>query len=283
MEHPINLIIAGVAVGVGLYAAEVTNYPLTIAESTHVVPEAGVDIPVRWGDMGKRLVEVGAIDAETFEALYRERGELPQGVEQLLRENTEGRLKITPENSALLLNLLWALGLANKNPILEDKTEMMNPAYGGEGNFASTGGWTVANGDAMQHYNRHILVSLSPDQQKLVDSVSKNIYRPCCDNSVHFPDCNHGLAMLGLLELMASQGVNEAEMYKAALDMNVYWFPDTYSTIVQYLTQNGVEWKSVEPREILSKKYSSASGYAKIVAAVEIRQGGNSSGSQCSV
>src|SRR3989344_1353776 len=94
-----------------------------------------------------------------------------------------------------LLNLLWAFGLANKNPILEDASEMMNPGYGGAGNFASTGGWTVAKGNAMGHYNMYALVTLSPEQQALVDRVSRNIYRPCCGNSTHFPDCNHGMAM----------------------------------------------------------------------------------------
>ena len=45
------------------------------------------------------------------------------------------------------------------------------------------------------------------------------VYRPCCDNATHFPDCNHGMAMLGLLELMAAQGASEEEMFAAARDV----------------------------------------------------------------
>ena len=72
----------------------------------------------------------------------------------------------------------------------------------------------------MDHYSRHTLIKLTQKQQALVDTVSRGIYRPCCGNSAHFPDCNHGMAMLGLLERMASQGASEQDMWKAALTVN---------------------------------------------------------------
>jgi len=83
--------------------------------------------------------------------------------------------------------------------------------------------------------------------------------------------------MLGLLELMASQGASEQEMWKAALAVNSYWFPDTYLTIATYMKNKSVEWKDVKPEEILGINYSSGSGYAKIVSQVskpEQQQGG---------
>jgi len=243
-----------------------------------VTPLAGVELPVRWNDLGVRLVESGVIDRGRWIELY---GSLSEEERHLLDGNSPEKLRITRENAPYLLNLLWALGLANKNPILEDKTEMMNPEYGGASNFASTGGWTIGKGDPMDHYNMHSLTPLTPGQQDRVDRVARGIYRPCCGNPVHFPDCNHGMAMLGLLELMASQDVSEEEMYKAALAVNSYWFPDTYQTIAQYLAQSGVEWSSLKPQEILGAKYSGASGFAKIVAAVETHQGGG--GSSCGV
>ena len=278
---PISIVIAGVAVGIGLYASGATGGARPIAGAAEITPQKGVELPATWGNLGRQLIAVGAIDAESFEALYREDGKVPHDIEKLLKGEASVRLKITPENSAALLNLLWALGLANKNPILEDKMEMMNPVYGGAENFASTGGWTIAKGDPMGHYNMHSLAPLTPEQQGIVDRVARGIYRPCCGNSVHFPDCNHGMAMLGLLELMASQGVSEEEMYKAALAVNSYWFPDTYQTIAQYLAQSGVEWSSLKPQEILGAKYSGASGFAKIAAAVETHQSGG--GSSCEV
>ena len=240
-----------------------------------VLPPDGVILPVRWNDLGKKLVDAGAIDADQFKAIYEDRSAFTDEYESLLLGENNGQLKITNENSGYLLNLLWALGLANKNPIL-DTGEMTNPAYGGAQNFASTGGWTLAKGNTMDHYSAHQLFSLTPEQQDLVDKVSNGIYRPCCGNSTHFPDCNHGMAMLGLLELMASQGVSEEDMWKAALVVNSYWFPDTYLTIATYMNNQGVDWQNINPQEVLGADYSSASGYKRVLSQVTPpeRQGG---------
>jgi len=246
-----------------------------------VLPSGGVILPVTWGNLGSRLASVGAIDAEKLEALYVERGEFTEEYRALLLEQSRGRLKMTEENSGYLLNLFWALGLASKNPIL-DSGEMKDSRYGGAENFASTAGWTIAKGNPMEHFSRHKFFNLTPSQQELVEKVSRGIYRPCCGNSTHFPDCNHGMAMLGLLELMASQGVGEEEMWKAALAVNSYWFPDTYLTIAAYMKNKGVEWQNVEPREMLGAKYSSAQGYAKVASQV-VAPRGQSGGSGCGV
>ena len=76
------------------------------------------------------------------------------------------------------------------------------------------------------------------------------------------------MAMLGLLELMASQGVGEQDIYKTALAVNSYWFPDTYLTIATYMQQKGTAWKDVSPQEMLSAPYSSSSGYRDISSQV---------------
>jgi len=245
-----------------------------------VLPSDGVILPVSWGDLGTRLVSVGAIDGEKLKAIYDQRGSFTDEYKNLLLGKNEGKLKITQDNSGFLLNLFWALGLASKNPIL-DSGEMTNPRYGGAQNFASTAGWAIAQDNPMDHYSQHRFFNLTPEQQTLVDKVSKGIYRPCCGNSTHFPDCNHGMAMLGLLELMASQGVSEQDMWKAALAVNSYWFPDIYMTIATHMKNKGVEWKDTDPREMLGIDYSSASGYRRIAAQVKTPQqqeGGNGCG-----
>ena len=146
---------------------------------------------------------------------------------------------------------------------------MMDLRYGGAENFASTGGWAIAKGNTMDHYSRHEFIKLTLEQQKLVEEVSKNIYRPCCDNPTYFPDCNHGMAMLGLLELLASQGVSESDMYKIALAVNSYWFPDAYLTIAKYLKEKkNIDWEDANPKEILGRNYSSASGYQQVLKQV---------------
>ncbi|HCR52606.1 TPA: hypothetical protein DIV48_03125 [Candidatus Kaiserbacteria bacterium] len=268
---PLSIIAAGALVAMAIQYAPPpgSTAPAQATElEESVLPPAGVVLPITWGDLGARLAEVGAIDVAKLEALYKERGGFSSEYRKLLEKNANDAIVITSWNAGYLLNLFWALGLANKNPILEDASEMLNPVYEGAGNFASTGGWTLANGSAMSHYNMHALVLLTAEQQALVDRVSRNIFRPCCGNSTHFPDCNHGMAMLGLLELMASQGVSEEDMYKMALAVNSYWFPDTYLTIARYMQQRNVAWKDVSPKDVLGAKYSSASGFANISSQV---------------
>jgi len=251
--------------------------------SQNITPAEGVILPAKWGDLGAKMASVGVIDKSKLEELYDSRGGLNDEERKLMEGLDNGYLKITPENSGFVLNLLWALGLGNKNEIL-DNGPMTDKKYGGAGGFASTGGWTLADGDparngagAMNHYSKHRFIVLTPEQQILVERVSKGIYRPCCGNSVYFPDCNHGMAMLGLLELMASQGVSEEEMYKAALALNSYWFPDTYLTIAKYLKSQGKDWNKTDPKEILGYNYSSGPGYQKLLEKIknpEVKGGG---------
>ena len=225
------------------------------------------------------MASVGVINKAKLEELYASRGGLNDEERKLLERLDNGYLRITPENSGFVLNLLWALGLGNKNEIL-DNGPMTDKKYGGAGRFASTGGWTLAEGDPMDHYSKHRFIVLTPEQQVLVEKVAKGIYRPCCGNSVYFPDCNHGMAMLGLLELMASQGVSEEEMYKAALAVNSYWFSDTYITIAKYLKSQGKDWSNADPKEILGYNYSSGPGYQKLLEKIEnpeIKGGGGCS------
>ncbi len=247
--------------------------------SQNVTPAEGVTLPAKWGDLGAKMASVGGIDKAKLEDLYTGRGGLSEEERNLLEGLDNGYLKITPENSGFVLNLLWALGLGNKNEIL-DNGPMTDKKYGGAGRFASTGGWTLAQGDPMDHYSKHRFIVLTSEQQSLVEKVSKGIYRPCCGNSVYFPDCNHGMAMLGLLELMASQGVSEDEMYEAALAVNSYWFPDTYITIAKYLKSRGQDWNGAVPKEILGYNYSSGPGYQKLLEKIEnpeIKGGGGCS------
>lgn len=242
-----------------------------------VLPKDGVTLPIIWGSIGKQMMEKGVIDADKFESIYEDKGGLSEEEKALLYGDNNGNIKITPENAGVILNLTWAFGLSNKNSILEEGP-MMDPRYGGAGGFASTGGWSVSRGDAMDHYSKYQFVVLTKEEQELVERVSKNIYRPCCGNSTYFPDCNHGMAMLGLLELMASSGSTEEEMYQNALAVNSYWFPETYLTIDKYFQKRGVTWSQVDAKEVLGELYSSGAGYQQILSDVEpvkIKGGGS--------
>lgn len=242
-------------------------------------------LPIKWGDLGARMVSTGIIDYDKFKQLYESRGGFTKEEKKFLESSFDGDIVITEDNNGFFLNVLWALGLGNKNTILENGP-MSSKQYESPGIFASVGGWTLARGSATEHFSRHPLIPLTPDQQLLVERVSKNIYRPCCNNSTYFPDCNHGMAMLGLLELMASQGVSEEDMYKVALRMNRLWFPDTYDIISQYLAEKKSSLLAADPKEILGASYSSAGGYRKILEKFTPKEqdsGGGGGGGGCGV
>lgn len=272
---PVNIIIVIILiVGASLYTVRLSKnqklwHParLTPAQQREIL-QNGIELPVKWGSLGVQMTEAGVIDKAQFENLYNGRGGLSEADKKLLEGIDNGNLVINSENSGVMLNMLWAFGLSNKNSILENGP-MMDKQYGGAGNFASTGGWNLAKGNAMNHYSMHEFITLTPEQQSMVERVAKNIYRPCCGNSTYFPDCNHGMAMLGLLELMASQGASETDMYKVALQVNALWFPDTYAAIKTFFADKNIDWNTVDPKIILGAEYSSASGYQKVLSQIQ--------------
>ena len=109
-----------------------------------------VKLPIKWGDFGKQLIEKGVIDKAKFENIM---GTLPDTDRKLLESSENNELVMNQQNSRLILNLLWAFGLGNKNDVL-DKGEMVKDPKQ-TGNMASTGGWDVSVGDPMNHYSKH--------------------------------------------------------------------------------------------------------------------------------
>jgi len=182
-----------------------------------VNPREGFAINASYSNIGYRLVEDGVIDFDKFKAVYDRAGS-PLSEQQLKIFSEEGLdepIVINRENSYFLLNLFWAFGLANENPIL---TEGKITQYGEVeiGSFASTGGWTIASKPLAEFFAKSDLAPLSEEQQAMLQKVAENTYRPCCGNSTAFPDCNHGMALLGVLELIAANGASEDEMFEAA-------------------------------------------------------------------
>ena len=224
-------------------------------------PPEGYEIKMKYNDIGPQMLEMGVIDLDKFKETYAKSGQ-PLTPEQLdiLTKGSNKKIKITPDNSYFLLNFFWAFGLANKTKILEEG-DMVKYGEGQVGNFASTGGWTLAKGDSMQYYSNRTIVSLTKEQEDLVNKVASGVYRPCCGNSTAFPDCNHGMALLGVFELMAAQGATESEMFQAAKYINSFWFPGTaFDTALYFKNKDGKEFKDIDPKVYLSRDIFSAFG-----------------------
>lgn len=244
-----------------------------------VVPDKGFTVKLKWGDTGVKLVKAGGIDLEKFKEIYSD----PQYAELLtyLTENKDQEITINKDNAYFWVNTLWALGLTQQSDVLTNG--VMGTEYKDRiANFASTGGWTLGEKDAVDLYSSSAIIPLTHEEQDLVTKVSANIYRPCCGNPTSFPDCNHGMAILGLLELMASQGATEDEMYEASLAFNSYWFTSTYIDLAYYFqTEKGLTWDKVDPKEILSAEYSSAPGYQLIKKQIGNIPGSPNAGASC--
>jgi hypothetical protein len=132
-------------------------------------------------------------------------------------------------------------------------------------NFASTGGWSLAAKPVSDLYASAAIVKLTPDQQARLEEVVQAVYRPCCDNSTYFPDCNHGMAMLSLMELMASQGASVDEMFQAAKYANAYWYPQQTLELATYFkAAQKADFAKADSRQLVSRQFSSLSGFQNV-------------------
>jgi hypothetical protein len=186
---------------------------------------------------------------------------------KILEEGADTPIRIDMKNGQFVVDMLWALGLAQKSLVYTEGP--LGKEYAGQkGNFASTGGWSLAKGEAVAYLNRFDLIPLTAEEQRRVGEIAKGVYRPCCGNSAWFPDCNHGMAALAAIELMVSNGLEDEQIYKEVLKLNSFWFPDTYLTTAAYFARQGVSWKETSAKKILGEAYSSGKGAAEIYAKV---------------
>lgn len=244
--------------------------PLPAGLATQVLPAHGHHSRVALGGSIGKLVWAGVIDREKFAALYAPRGGVTEELADLLAKRPLGPIVLTRQNAGLYVNVLWAIGLANRMA-----ANQASPLNGDARNrYASTGGWNLgrqASGGI--YFNSLPIVELSASQEALVVKVARNSFRPCCNNSTFFQDCNHGSALLGMLALGASQGRSEEELYREALAFNAFWFPDNYLHVALYFKAvRGVEWRDVDARTAMSAAFSSAHGWrANVVKVLDAR------------
>jgi hypothetical protein len=230
-----------------------------------VNPPDGFALSIPYGDLGPRLVEGGVIDYDAFAAIYEKSGNplTPEQVE-ILKNGSKAEIVLTSQNAHFLLNFFWAVGLSNENSILTEGPMVQN-SQGQVERFASTGGWTLASKPITELYASMDLIPLSAQQQKLVEEVAMHVYRPCCGNHTLFPDCNHGMALLGILELMASEGASADEMFEAAKYVNAFWFPQqTLETAIYLQLNEDVDFREADAKLVVSEKFSSAAGSSMV-------------------
>lgn len=233
--------------------------------AAEVNPPNGYTLPLSYGDIGPQLIAAGAIDAARFQTVFERTGQpLDENQLAILREGSETPVTINRQNARFLLNLLWVLGLTNRNPVLE-AGPMVQYSQGQIGRFASTGGWTLGQKPTVKLYSSTSILPLTPEQQAQLNEVAAAVYRPCCNNPTHFPDCNHGMAMLGLLELMAFDDASVEEMFAAARAFNAFWFPQQYLELAAFFeVTQGQKFAEIDPRRVVGAQYTSAAGFQAV-------------------
>jgi hypothetical protein len=262
-----------------------------------VFPRGGLQSGIALEDSILKLVEHGVIDPDKFLALYEPEGEIaadedivgvpsrrdviapkeflaaydkshpgpPPELRAALNWPSLRPIHLTRQSANHYVNLLWPIGLANFMKSNED-----SPVNGDSlPEMASTGGWTVGREDnGAAYFNKFRIVELTPEQEALVTRIAQNTYRPCCNNSTFFQDCNHGSALLGLLQLGASQGFGEEELYGEALAFNSFWFPSHYIQTALYFTVVlGLDWPEIDPATVMGFDYSALGPWQENVEA----------------
>ncbi len=257
------------------------------ARMDEINPPSGYKLPARYADLGPKLIAAGGIDLQKFIDIYQQAGRpLSDGQKAILTQAVDQEIVISAQNAYFLLNFFWAVGLTNQNPIL-DTGEMLAQGKDQVGNLASIGGWTLGRSDPVSLYSSAALIPLTAEQQERLEKVTKVVYRPCCNNSTHFPDCNHGMAMLGLLELLASQDASQAQMLEAAKYVNAFWYPQQYLELATAFkaTQN-VSYAKADAAQLLGSRYSSGSGFQTVhawLASNNLLPQGTNQGNSCGV
>ena len=227
-----------------------------------VVPEKGIDTGVTFGDALQKVIAAGALDPEKLRA---QRRALPDWVERLLAGPSEEPIVFTRERAPYLVNLLWPIGLSNRTVFNRESPINTNHLSG----FASTGGWTLGRAPKGSVYFDAVdAVPLTERQAFLALAIATNTFRPCCDNSTFFQDCNHGSALLGLIELAVSHGRTADAVYRSALAANSFWFPEKYVRVAQYFSRvEKRSWKRVSAPQVLGATFSTLSGWKQHVDA----------------
>lgn len=243
---------------------------------SQVLPEEGYELPLVWGHLGPTLVDYGVIDPTKFKETVNPSDDQMS----ILTQESQEKVRIDSQNSQFVVDILWALGLAQKSLVYEQGPMGMEQKDN-ISNFASTGGWTLARGDAMNHYNKHDLIPLTEVQHKKVMEIAQNVYRPCCGNHTAFPDCNHGMAALAAIELMVAKGISDEEIYGNVLKLNSFWFPQHYLTMATYFARQGTSWDKVDAKLALGEEYSSGQASGELYKKVGPLPYGGQAGGSC--
>ncbi len=247
-----------------------------------VTPQTGYTISFKWGNSIKKLVDAGALNVSNLTIILNNSHQpLTLSEKEILNGTYTGYIQFNSTNTEFVQLVLWGLGINDNNTIItkgpiinasipyansinnnatlkQKLNQNVTPYWVAGRYFASTGGYGPIGKLQLGMLN---ILSLSPSEQIIADYTAENSYRPCCDNPTAFPDCNHGATALGLIELLASQGANQSQIFSAVRYFNQYQFPQQYTEIAAYFDSQGQNYSQVNSSKVMGYSFSSLSGY----------------------
>ena len=250
-----------------------------------VTPQTGYTLSFKWGGSIKKLVDAGALNVSNLTIILNNSHQpLTLSEKEILNGTYTGYIQFNSTNTEFVQIVLWGLGINNNNtiitkgPIINASTpyadsinanstlkqrlnQNVTSQWVASHYFASTGGYGPIGKLQMGMLN---VINLTPLEQGEMYDVATHSYRPCCDNPTAFPDCNHGAAALGLIELLASQGANQTQMFSAVRYFYQYQFPQQYAEIAAYFDSQGMNYSQVNSGVVMGFNFSSYSGFSNV-------------------
>lgn len=225
-------------------------------------------LAVTWKGIPYQLLERKIIDLEKLKVYSQNYGQIVTDEDlKIFGKNYDGNIVITPNNSVLIYNVLWAIGFASKSPILDYELEKygfdtVKNLAGYYFSFANLG-----NGSTLPQsgYNSFDLIQLSGDQKDLVMELVGKSAVPSCGNPLHLPDCSCSFAIDALVLMMAQQEFSKQQIYQIMKDIYPYRFPGIYiQQAIFFKLAKNQDWKDVNAEELISVQFSSAQGVAQM-------------------
>lgn len=110
------------------------------------------------------------------------------------------------------------------------------------------------------------IADLSASEKTRFDKLTtEEIYHPCCDGPVQGCECEHAVALRGLVKFMLKEGKNDDEIKKQSFEWLKYFFQQHYVNVAKYLQNQGKDIAMMGP----GKEFGLASYGAKVQQALQ--------------
>jgi len=148
--------------------------------------------------------------------------------------------------------------------ILPNDTDTVRP-YQWQGQAVTLSVQVPGNGyDMLVAMNKIKLTSA--DQQNTFNTLTKEIYHPCCDVPISSCGCKHSVAAQGLIKYLLTEGYSNDKIKDEIFLWDRYWWPKHYAIAAIYLNSQGTNPSAVSTADWLGPNLSTIRSGRKMKA-----------------